>query len=112
MSDDDENAGPWEYPAPSGRSREQEVLERMMSDPNELRRRIWFAVGQAEIALGLAHDDARSAGETLDRILAAALAGRLDPGLYSLCWQLRRIASWEPPAESEKPSNGAPLAGD
>ncbi len=58
---------------------------------NEIARRVCWVVGQAEIALGLEHDAAMPLDVALDRVLAGALAGRLDPGIYALCWAWRGI---------------------
>jgi hypothetical protein len=86
MTDDgDENSGASEQ-ATSG----ELTVDEAMGDL-EFARRMAFMVRQAEVALGLKPDDRRPLNDRLDHILAAALAGRLDPGLYSLCWLLRSV---------------------
>lgn len=82
--DDDKNSGAWEQPAPR-----ELTVDEMMGDRLELGRRLAWSVRQAETSLGLKSNDSRPLVNRLDQILAAALAGRLDPGLYTLCWLLR-----------------------
>jgi hypothetical protein len=59
------------------------------SNPRELARRVFWCIYQAEQALSLPGQG--SLLERLDRILGAALAGRLDPVLYKVCYALRRV---------------------
>jgi hypothetical protein len=60
------------------------------SNPRELGRRLWWCIYQAEQALELPGPAHGSLTERLDRILRRALAGRLDPVLYQVCYALRR----------------------
>jgi hypothetical protein len=55
----------------------------------DVARRLAFVIGGAERELALADGANRSLDARLDRIMAAALAGGLDPWIYRVCWLLR-----------------------
>ena len=55
----------------------------------DLARRIHFVVSAAEYALQLAAPPDVGIEVRLDRVLAGAVDGGLDPASYRACWQLR-----------------------
>jgi|GraSoiStandDraft_32_1057276.scaffolds.fasta_scaffold328201_2 hypothetical protein len=70
--------------------RQNEVLQRMLTNRIEATRRITFCLTEAERQLGLPTQPDVPLLERIDIILgAAANGGGLDPDLYDLAWTLR-----------------------